>query len=78
MAHPPHDLEVDASGLACPMPIVKAKKGLATLSSGQVLKLIGTDPGSLDDMPAFAESGGHTLLSATETDGHYVFLIRKA
>ena len=71
------DKEVDASGLACPMPIVKAKKALESLTSGQVLRVIGTDPGSLDDMPAFAQSGGHTLISATEEGEHYVFLIKK-
>lgn len=71
------DKEVDASGLACPMPIVKARKALESLASGQVLRVLGTDPGSLDDMPAFAQSGGHTLISATEEGEHYVFLIRK-
>jgi tRNA 2-thiouridine synthesizing protein A len=71
------DQEIDASGLACPMPIVKTKKALAGLASGQVLRVIGTDPGSVDDMPAFAESGGHTLLSCIEDGGRYVFLIRK-
>lgn len=71
------DKEVDASGLACPMPIVKAKKALESLASGQVLRVRGTDPGTLDDMPAFAQSGGHTLISATEEGEHYVFLIRK-
>jgi len=71
------DQEIDASGLACPMPIVKAKKALATLASGQVLRVVGTDPGSVDDMPVFAESGGHTLLASTEEGGRFVFLIRK-
>lgn len=71
------DKEIDASGLACPMPIVKAKKALDAMASGQVLRVLGTDPGSLDDMPAFAESGGHTLISATEEGEHFVFLIRK-
>lgn len=71
------DKEIDASGLACPLPIVKAKKALATMATGQVLRVLGTDPGSVDDMPALAESGGHTLLSSTREDGHFVFLIRK-
>lgn len=74
----PHDKELDASGLACPMPIVKTKKALETLASGQVLRVIGTDPGTLDDMPALVESGGHTLISATEEGERFVFLIRKA
>ena len=71
------DKEIDASGLACPMPIVKTKKALDAMASGQVLRVVGTDPGSLDDMPAFAESGGHTLVSATEEGERFVFLIRK-
>jgi tRNA 2-thiouridine synthesizing protein A len=70
--------EIDASGLACPMPIVKAKKALESLASGQVLRVLGTDPGTLDDMPAFAASGGHTLISAGEEGDRFVFLIRKA
>jgi tRNA 2-thiouridine synthesizing protein A len=72
------DKEIDASGLACPMPIVKAKKALESLQSGQVLKVLGTDPGTLDDMPAFAASGGHTLLSAVEEGDRFIFLIQKA
>ncbi len=71
------DKEIDASGLACPMPIVKARKALDGMASGQVLRVIGTDPGSMDDMPTLAESGGHTLISATDEGERYVFLIRK-
>jgi tRNA 2-thiouridine synthesizing protein A len=77
----PVDKEVDASGLACPLPIVRAKKAIAGLASGQVLRVLGTDPGSVEDMPVFAESGGHTLLSSSRemaADGErFVFLIRK-
>lgn len=71
------DKELDASGLACPMPIVKTKKALEGLARGQVLRVRGTDPGTLDDMPVFAQAGGHELLSAAEEGGHFVFLIRK-
>ncbi|MEO7244023.1 MAG: sulfurtransferase TusA family protein [Rubrivivax sp.] len=73
----PVDKEIDAAGLACPLPIVRTKKALAGMASGQVLRVLGTDPGSLDDMPAFAESGGHTLLASTRDGDHFVFLIRK-
>lgn len=56
------DKEFDASGLACPLPIVKTKKSLADMSTGQVLRVVATDPGSVCDMAAFAEQTGHALL----------------
>lgn len=71
------DKEFDASGLACPLPIVKTKKSLADLASGQVLRVIATDPGSVADMKAFAETTGHTLLSSTTENKKFVFMIRK-
>ena len=70
--------EFDASGLACPLPIVKTKKALNDMSSGQVLKVISTDRGSVADMAAFAEQTGNALLSSTEEGGKYVFLMKKA
>jgi tRNA 2-thiouridine synthesizing protein A len=73
-----HDKEFDSSGLACPLPIVKTKKSLADMASGQVLRVIATDPGSVCDMAAFTEQTGHALLSSGEEGGKYVFLIRKA
>ncbi len=73
-----YDKEFDASGLACPMPIVKTKKSLADMSSGQVLRVIATDPGSVCDMQAFAEQTGHTLLSSGTENNKYVFLLKKA
>ena len=73
-----YDKEFDASGLACPMPIVKTKKSLADMSSGQVLRVVATDPGSVCDMEAFAEQTGHTLLSSGSENNKYVFLIKKA
>lgn len=72
------DKEFDASGLACPLPIVKTKKALADMGSGQVLKVTATDPGSVCDMAAFAEQTGHTLLEQSEGGGKYVFYMRKA
>jgi tRNA 2-thiouridine synthesizing protein A len=71
------DKELDASGLACPMPIVKTKKAMSALASGEVLKVTSTDRGSVDDMPAFAEQMGHSLLAATDEGGRYVFWLRK-
>jgi tRNA 2-thiouridine synthesizing protein A len=70
--------EFDASGLACPLPIVKTKKSLADMSSGQVLRVVATDPGSAADMAAFAEQTGHQLLSSSTEGGKYVFMLRKA
>ena len=72
------DKEYDASGLACPLPIVKTKKALADMSSGQVLKVTATDPGSVCDMAAFAEQTGNALLEQGEEAGKYVFFLRKA
>ncbi|EHR72157.1 putative redox protein, regulator of disulfide bond formation [Burkholderiales bacterium JOSHI_001] len=72
------DKEFDASGLACPMPIVKTKKSLADMASGQVLKVLATDPGSVCDMAAFAEQTGNALLQQSEEGGKYVFFLRKA
>jgi tRNA 2-thiouridine synthesizing protein A len=71
------DKELDASGLACPMPIVKAKKAMMTLAAGEVLKVTSTDSGSVDDMPAFADQLGHTLLATANEAGRYVFWLRK-
>jgi tRNA 2-thiouridine synthesizing protein A len=72
------DKEFDASGLACPLPIVKTKKALADMAPGQVLRVIATDPGSVCDMAAFAEQTGHGLLQSGEEGGKYVFLLKKA
>ena len=72
------DKEFDARGLNCPMPILKAKKSLTDMSSGQVLKMVATDPGSVKDMQAFCKQTGNELLSSEE-DGSkaYVFFVRK-
>ena len=71
------DKECDASGLACPLPIVKAKKALAGMQPGQVLRLISTDSGSIADVPVLAQSGGHALLASADEGGRYVFLLRR-
>lgn len=70
--------EFDASGLSCPLPIVKTKKALADMTSGQVLRVISTDPGSVADMAAFAEQTGNALLEQTTEGGKYVFFMKKA
>ena len=71
------DKELDASGLACPLPIVKTKKCLTGLATGQVLKVVATDAGSVADMQAFAEQTGNELLSSTNEGSKYVFFLRK-
>ena len=72
------DKEFDASGLACPLPIVKTKKALADMGAGQVLRVVATDPGSVCDMAAFAEQTGHALLHSGSEGGKYVFFLKKA
>ena len=71
------DRLLDARGLLCPMPVVKAAKEMQTLASGQVLKVLATDRGSLADMPAWAEDTGNALVSHHEEDGTYIFFLRK-
>lgn len=68
---------VDARGLACPMPIVRAKKGIATLNAGEIMELLTTDKGSGNDLKAWVKSGGHELAENREEDGVFTFLIRK-
>ena len=71
------DKELDARGLSCPLPILKTKKSLNELVSGQVLKVVATDPGSVKDFDAFANQTGHTLLSSTSQDKLFVFFLKK-
>ena len=68
---------LDAKGLACPMPIVKTKKAMDTLNSGEVLEVVVTDKGALNDIPAWAKSGGHTISDQKEEEGVYYFYIQK-
>ncbi|WP_077324842.1 sulfurtransferase TusA family protein [Virgibacillus siamensis] len=69
---------LDAKGLACPMPIVKAKKAIGEINSGDVLEIHATDKGSKSDLTAWAKSGGHELLQDTEENGVFKFWIKKA
>jgi len=72
------DQELDATGLNCPLPILRAKKSLAALSSGQVLRIVATDPGSVKDFEAFAKQTGNELLESKEEGGKFVFRMKKA
>ncbi len=71
------DQELDTRGLSCPLPILKTKKSLNELASGQVLKIVATDPGSVKDMQAFAKQTGHALLSSEEQNKTFVFFMKK-
>ncbi len=71
------DKELNARGMSCPLPILKTKKALADMASGQVLKMISTDSGSIKDMQAFADQTGNTLLSTVEENKEYVFYMQK-
>ena len=70
------DKELDARGLNCPLPILRAKKALADMQSGQVLKIFSTDPGSVKDFQAFCKQTGHTLLEQSEAEKVYTFLMK--
>ena len=68
-----HDRELDVRGLNCPLPILRTKKALAEMASGQVLHVLATDPGSVKDFRAFAKQTGNELLADAEADGVFTF-----
>jgi tRNA 2-thiouridine synthesizing protein A len=70
-------LEVDATGLACPMPLLKAKRALNAMRTGQRLRVLATDQGSVRDFRVFAEQSGHLLLDSAEAEGIYTYLLQK-
>ena len=72
------DQELDAKGLNCPLPILKAKKALKTLEAGNTLEVLSTDPGSVADFAAFCRTTGNELVEQSEGDGVWTYLIRKA
>ncbi len=71
------DQELDACGLNCPLPILRAKKSLSGMDSGKVLHIIATDPGSVKDFEAFSKQTGNQLLDSSESDGKFYFRIKK-
>jgi TusA-related sulfurtransferase len=71
------DREIDTRGLNCPLPILRAKKALADLASGQVLKVVSTDPGSMRDFKAFCKQTGNELLSQQTIDKDFVHLLKR-
>ncbi len=73
----PFDKEIDTRGLNCPLPILRAKKALTELASGQVLKITATDPGSVRDFAAFAKQTGHHLVDSGETNKEFFYFLKK-
>lgn len=71
------DRELDASGLNCPLPILRAKKALGDMQRGQVLCIIATDPGSVKDFEAFSKQTNNPLLSSAEDGGKFIFMLKK-
>ena len=71
------DKDLDVRGLNCPLPILRAKKALTDLGSGQVLRVLATDPGSVKDFQAFARQTGNQLLSHAEEDKVFTFFMKK-
>jgi tRNA 2-thiouridine synthesizing protein A len=71
------DTDLDARGLNCPLPILRAKKALSAMHSGQVLRILATDPGAVKDFQAFSRQTGHTLLAHAENEREFEFFMRK-
>ena len=69
--------ELDARGLNCPLPILRAKKALSEMVAGEVLRVVCTDPGSMRDFQAFARQTGHELVEQTSGDTEFVHVIRR-
>jgi tRNA 2-thiouridine synthesizing protein A len=72
-----YDKDLDARGLNCPLPILRTKKALTDMASGQVLRVLATDPGAVKDFQAFAKQTGNELVSHSEQDRVYTFFMKK-
>lgn len=70
------DQELDLKGMSCPLPLLKAKQALNKMESGQVLRVLATDPGSVRDFASFARISGHQLISSEEVEGVYIHVIQ--
>ncbi|MCV2873902.1 sulfurtransferase TusA family protein [Defluviimonas sp. WL0050] len=71
------DQEIDATGLLCPLPVLKARKRLSGMAQGAVLRLIATDPAAVIDVPHFCAEAGHDLISTAEEGAAQIYLIRR-
>ena len=74
---PDSNQELDARGLNCPLPILRAKKALNGMAAGEVLKIMSTDPGSVKDVQAFATQTGNQLLDSSEVNSEFHFFLKK-
>lgn len=70
-------INLDVKGLNCPMPLLKAKKALNEMESGEKLRVVATDPGSVKDFAVFSEQSGHKLLETAENSGTYTYVLQK-
>ncbi|MEH6401743.1 MAG: sulfurtransferase TusA family protein [Sneathiella sp.] len=73
---PVPSLTLDTSGLHCPLPVLKAKKAIKSMKSGEIITVIATDPASYIDFDHFCHAAGHTLLEHTEVDGTFTYTIK--
>ena len=71
------DMELDARGLNCPLPILRTKKALTDMTTGQVLKILATDPGAVKDFQAFSKQTGNELLSSDSANKEFIFFMKK-
>lgn len=71
------DRKLDVSGLKCPMPILRTKKALAEMASGEILEILATDPATKDDLAAFARQTGHQLLQQIEAESCLIFYLKR-
>ncbi|MBI5026446.1 MAG: sulfurtransferase TusA family protein [Nitrospirae bacterium] len=71
------DVTLDCKGLSCPMPVLKAKKAIDAMKTGQVLRVVATDPGSKADIPALLRRTGNELIETKEEGNTFIFLIKK-
>ncbi len=72
-----HDKELDARGMNCPLPILRARKALNEMTTGQVLRIVATDPGSVKDFESFSKQTGNQLMSHSADEKEFTFFIRK-
>ena len=71
------DRDLDVTGLNCPLPVLRTKKTLAEMESGQILRVLATDPGSLKDFPAFAKQTGNELVADGQDDRTFIFFLKR-
>lgn len=70
------DETLDCRGLSCPMPLLKTKKSIKSMTSGQIIEILGTDPGSRNDLPSWAKKAGHEYLGEREDEGFIRFYLK--